>query len=177
MIDKAFEGINRQLYGTYFPIAKHYATFSTTSGDSASSLAMSPTTVNILKTSNQHCCNPNLFVFPTSFLMVHDKMTRAIYASFSFRGSQWSAANRLHGQRTGAFSWRPVLGLSRKTDQFRFDPTQNCAHGWWSDRVKSVYSPHTLEMLRHLPTCDQPPGFVPHAYQAPTPSLPPSNPP
>ena len=25
-------------------------------------------------------------------------------------------------------------------------------------------SPHTLEMLRHLPTYDQPPGFVPHAY-------------
>ena len=33
-------------------------------------------------------------------------------------------------------------------------------------------SHHTLEMLRHLPTYDQPPGFVPHAYQAPTPSLP-----
>ena len=30
------------------------------------------------------------------------------------RGAPWSAANRLHGQRTGAFSWRPVLGLSRR---------------------------------------------------------------
>ena len=51
------------------------------------------------------------------------------------RGAPWSAANRLHGQRTGAFSWRPVLGLSRKPDQFRLDPTQNCAPGWWCDRV------------------------------------------
>ena len=51
------------------------------------------------------------------------------------RGAPWSAANRLHGQRTGAFSWRPVLSLSRKTDQFRLDPTQNCAPGWWYDRV------------------------------------------
>ena len=55
------------------------------------------------------------------------------------RGAPWSAANRLHGQRTGAFSWRPVLGLSRKTDQFRLDHTQNCAPGWWCDRESSVY--------------------------------------
>ena len=55
------------------------------------------------------------------------------------RGAPWSAANRLHGQRTGAFSWRPVLGLSRKTDQFRLDPTQNCAPGWSCDRESSVY--------------------------------------
>ena len=33
----------------------------------------------------------------------------------------------------------PVLGLSRKTDQFRLDPTQNCAPGWWCDRESSVY--------------------------------------
>ena len=101
----------------------------------------------------------------------------ALVARVSVRGAPWSAANRLHGQRTGAFSWRPVLGLSRKTDQFRLDPTQNCAPGWWCDRMSSVYSPQTLEMLRHLPTYDQQPGFIPHAYQAPTPSLPPSKPP
>ena len=57
----------------------------------------------------------------------------------SVRGAPWSAANRLHGQRTGAFSLRRVLGLSRKTDQFRLDPTQNCAPGWWCDRESSVY--------------------------------------
>ena len=55
--------------------------------------------------------------------------------TFCVRGAPWSAANRLHGQRTGAFSWRSVLGLSRKTDQFRLDPTQNGAPGWWCDRV------------------------------------------
>ena len=55
------------------------------------------------------------------------------------RGAPWSAANRLHGQRTGAFSWRPVLGLFRKTVQFRLDPTQNCAPGWWCDRESPVY--------------------------------------
>ena len=27
----------------------------------------------------------------------------------SERGAPWSEANRLHGQRTAAFSWRPVL--------------------------------------------------------------------
>ena len=32
------------------------------------------------------------------------------------------------------------------------------------------------EMLRHLPTCDQPPGFVLHAYQPPPPSQPPIQP-
>ena len=89
------------------------------------------------------------------------------------RGAPWSTANRLHGQRTGAFSWRPVLGLSRKTDQFRLDPTQNCAPGWWCDRESSVYH-LALEMysgiFRHATN-------VPHAYQTPAPSLPPSNPP
>ena len=59
----------------------------------------------------------------------------AFYRDVSVRGAPWSAANRLHGQRTGVFLWRPVLGLSRKTDQFRLNPTQNCAPGWWCDRV------------------------------------------
>ena len=27
------------------------------------------------------------------------------------RGAPWSPVNRLHGQRIGAYSWRPVLGL------------------------------------------------------------------
>ena len=54
-------------------------------------------------------------------------------------GAPWSAANRLRGQQTRVFSWRPVLSLSRKTDQFRLNPTQNCAPGWWCDRESSVY--------------------------------------
>ena len=60
-------------------------------------------------------------------------------SKFSVRGAPWSAANWLHGQRTGTFSWRPVLGLSWKADQFRLDPTQNCAPGWWCDRESSFY--------------------------------------
>ena len=133
----------------------------------------------------QEICNisrQHVFLIHTSTLQCacfgsyYSKMCTIKHKSY-VRGAPWSAAKRLHGQRTGAFSWRPVLGLSRKTDQFRLDPTLNCAPGWWCDRVSSVYSPHTLEMLRHLPTYDQPPGFVPHAYQTPAPSLPPSNPP
>ena len=91
----------------------------------------------------------------------------------SVRGAPWSAANRLHGQRTGAFSWLPVLGLSRKTDQFRLDPTQNCSPGWWCDRESSVYH-LALEMYSGI---FRQMSFVPHAYQTPAPSLPPSNPP
>ena len=70
------------------------------------------------------CCN-NDYVLSAVF---KDRL-------FAYNGAPWSAANRLHGQRIGAFSWRPVLGLSRKTDQFRLDPTHNCAPGWWYDRV------------------------------------------
>ena len=64
------------------------------------------------------------------------------YPVLSLHLRPWSTmecSQPLHGQRTGAFSWRPVLGLSRKTDQFRLDPTQNCAPGWWYDRESSVY--------------------------------------
>ena len=67
---------------------------------------------------------------------------RLLYLTIAFycvRGTPWSAANRLYGQRTGAFSWRPVFVLSRKPDQFRLDPTQSCAPGWWCDRESSVY--------------------------------------
>ena len=42
--------------------------------------------------------------------------------------------------------------------------------------VISVFPTHSGNASA-FPTYDQPPGFVPHAYQAPTPSLPPSNPP
>ena len=91
------------------------------------------------------------------------------------RGAPWSAANRLHGQRTGAFSWRPVLGLSRKTDQFRLDPTQNCAPGWWCDRESSVYH-LALEMYsgifrhttNHLALSRMPTKHQLHPYPHPT---------
>ena len=69
----------------------------------------------------------------------HPLFITAFNSTLGVRGAPWSATNRLHGQRTGAFSLRPVLGLSRKTDQFRLDPTQNCAPGFWCDRKSSVY--------------------------------------
>ena len=54
------------------------------------------------------------------------------------RGAPWSAAYRLHGQLTGAFLWRPVWRSSQKTDQFRLNPTQNCAPARRCNRVSSV---------------------------------------
>ena len=44
-------------------------------------------------------------------------------------------------------------GLPKKIDQFLLDLTQSCAPGRWCDRMSS---PCTREVLRHLPTCDQP---------------------
>ena len=87
------------------------------------------------------------------------------------RGAPWSAANRLHGQRTGAFSWHPMLGLSRKTNQFRLDPTQNCAPGWWCDRESSVYH-LTLEMYSASFDMRLTPWLCPACLKTPAPSLP-----
>ena len=75
------------------------------------------------------------YIRPTVVNVVNDLFISLNKGNICVRGSPWNAANRLHGQRTGAFTWRPVLGLSRKTDQFRLDPTQNSAHGRWYDRV------------------------------------------
>ena len=87
----------------------------------------------------------------------------------------WSAANRLHGQRTGAFSWRPVLGLFRKTDQFRLDPSQNCAPGWRCDRESSVYH-LALEMysgiFRHATNPWLCPACLPNTSSIPAPIQP-----
>ena len=54
-------------------------------------------------------------------------------------GAPWSAAYQLNGQWTGAISWRAVLRPSRKTYQFRLDPTQSCAPGGRCNRMSSVY--------------------------------------
>ena len=73
------------------------------------------------------------------------------------------------------------------TDQFRLDPTQSCDSGRRCERESSVSLDRTWEVLRHLPTSDQPllalsriftnpswlclarlptpPGFVSHIYQ------------
>ena len=85
------------------------------------------------------------------------------------RGAPWSAANRLIGQRIvpDLSSGIPCFGFSRMTDQFRLYPTQSCAPVRRCDWVSSVSSHRTREVLRHLPTCEQPSGFVLHAYQPP----------
>ena len=88
------------------------------------------------------------------------------------RGAPWRATNRLHGQRTGAFSWRPML---RPLQEHRPIPARPYPELRTLMVVRSgviSVSPRTRDMLRHLPTCDQCPGFVPHAYQPPPPSMP-----
>ena len=108
--------------------------------------------------------------------ITYKKEKPACFKYPSVRGAPWTAAKRLHGQRTGAISWRPVLGFSRKTDQFRLDPTQNCAPGWWCDRESSVYH-LALEMytgiFRHatmrLATC---PSCIPNTSSIPAPIQP-----
>ena len=52
-------------------------------------------------------------------------------------------------------------GIRVKDDQFGLDHTQNRSLGRWWDQMSL---PCTQEVLRHLPTCNQPPGFVLHAY-------------
>ena len=69
----------------------------------------------------------------------------------------WSVANRLHGQRTGDFLWRPMLRLFQEDQPIPARPYPEL-RTWmavWSG-VISV-SPHTQEMLQHLSTGDQPP--------------------
>ena len=49
----------------------------------------------------------------------------------------------------------PCQGLPLKTDQFQLDSTQSSAPRRQCDRVSSVSSPRTREVLWHLMTCDQ----------------------
>ena len=88
----------------------------------------------------------------------------------------WSVANRLHGQRTGAFSWLPVL-RSFQDDRpipARPYPELRIWKAMWSG-VISV-SPRTLEVLWHIPTCDQPPAPCPSCIPSTTYILVPSQP-
>ena len=70
--------------------------------------------------------------------------------------AQWGVANQLHGQQTEPSCGVLCQGLPRKTDQFRFEPKQSCATGKKCDRFSSVYCLAPREVLRHLPTWDQP---------------------
>ena len=47
----------------------------------------------------------------------------------NYSGAPWSAVNRLHRHRTGAFSWHPVSRHSPEDQQIRLDHTEICAPG------------------------------------------------
>ena len=94
-----------------------------------------------------------------------------IYSQLCVRGAPWSVAYRLHGQRFGAFSWRPVLRPFQEDDKFRLDPTQNYSPGRRCDRVSSVYHLTLGKCPWHLPACDQPPWLC-HARIPSTTSTP-----
>ena len=85
------------------------------------------------------------------------------WSSYSVRGAPWSAANQLHGQRTGAFSWHPMLTSFQEDQPILARPYPEL-RTWMVMRsgVISVFTSHSP-----APTCDQ------HAYQPPPPSSPP----
>ena len=87
------------------------------------------------------------------------------------RGAPSIAANRLHGQRIGAFSRRPVWRLTRKTDKLRLDSTKSCVPGRWDDWVTSVRH-LALGMCSGISRiATNLIGFVSHAYYPPTSSM------
>ena len=86
-------------------------------------------------------------------------------------GAPWSAANRQHGQRTGAFSWLPVIWPSQKDRPIPVQPCQEM-FTWKAVRPSVIsVSPRTRDKLRHLPTCNQPLGLC-HTYIPPFTSIP-----
>ena len=100
--------------------------------------------------------------------------TPFIHHNISVHGAPLSAANRLHGQRTGGFSWRPVLRLScgRPTNScltllsyyvhityirsYYVHTFQSYAPERWCDRLSSVYHLALGKCSGNGPTCDQP---------------------
>ena len=89
---------------------------------------------------------------------------RSISSKYIIRrvsGATWSVDNRLHGQRSGAFWWRPVL---RHSQEDRPIPSRRYPElRTWMAVLSGVISasPRTREMFRHLSTCDQAPWLCP----------------
>ena len=75
----------------------------------------------------------------------------------------WSATNRLNEQRTGAFSWRPVLRSSWKNRpiQTRPYPEPQIWKALWPGSGVIRVSPRTQVVLRNLSTCHQPSKLCP----------------
>ena len=97
-------------------------------------------------------------------------------ASGCVRWAPWSVANRLHGQRTGEFSWRPMLRPSpedRRTPKQPY-PEMRTWMAMWSGVISA--SIRNRVELRHLPTCDQPnwlcSACIPFTTSIPAPTQP-----
>ena len=94
-----------------------------------------------------------------------------------FRGARRIPANRLHGQRTGTFSWRPVPRPFQEDRPIPARPYPE-QRSWMVERSDVIsVSPRTREMLRHLPTCGSPPWLCPACLPTTTSIPAPSNPP
>ena len=90
----------------------------------------------------------------------------------SVRGAPWTAANRLHGQRTRAFSWRPVLRPFQEDRPIPARPYPGLCN--WMVVLAVVISVFTLHSEHAQAPPDMqptPPGFYQHAYQPPPPSM------
>ena len=123
----------------------------------------------LLKKVENFCVNTVLNHLNVSNLeLYHD--TNQGHCQWGVRGVPWRAANRLHGQRTGAFSWSPVLRPFQEDQPIPARPYPELRT--WKVAWSGVFSvsPHTREMPQHLTTCGQPPWFC-HACIPPTTSI------
>ena len=86
----------------------------------------------------------------------------------SIRGAVWSAANRLHGQRTGDFSWRPVLRYSQGSTLPRATHMEGRVIGCYRPlhlalAMSSGVSRHATNLL--YPACIPPTTSIPASTQ------------
>ena len=88
------------------------------------------------------------------------------------RGAPWSAANRLHGQRTGAFSWRLCKAFpGRLTNSGSTLPRTAHLDGGVIGIIS--LSSRTRNVLWHLLTCDYAcPACLPNTSSIPAPIQP-----
>ena len=70
------------------------------------------TVVHICKCLPTVSISSNIFLLLSISANIYQQMSISVNVNLRVHGAPWRAANRLHGQRTWAFSWRPVLGIS-----------------------------------------------------------------
>ena len=100
-------------------------------------------------------------------LMAQSSLCCFLRFSSTDHGTSQSAANRLNGHRTVAFSWRPVLRPSQENLIFpsRAYPELRTCKSLLSD-VIGVFTSHSRS-TSVSPDMKSTPGFVPHTYQPP----------